>query len=416
MWNDGRAVRNDVDGLALQLRGVKQGVDVGKRLYAHGRNVLRGNARIEQDVVALRLLAVEEENVACDGEMLAQPPLDGTGDEVLRPVEVFGGAAALARLDDEDERAARLEAGFNVVDGLGALVERDVLREAAAAGNDHVRLFRHVHLIDAVHHAAGRLPRGEVVTGENGGKLHLGVHHEVDDEEIFHQPRRLAHILVQRVALQNAVAGGGVGAQLRRVEREGVVVEDGLAPADARQDALASAAEARHHMMRHRAETDHEVGLGRRAVDGDRRAVRRGAEIDKVFRFAVVVLDLDAVVDRVGHERAQLLLVAADVRAVGNDDGDVLLTHAAALREVIHQMRDHEVLPHPEARHVAHDQRDGIARPGALAQRRAVDRCVERGPQRRADIGKRGDGVAVQLADHIFLVQRQLHRAAAVGK
>ena len=168
--------------------------------------------------------------------------------------------------------------------------------------------------------------------------------------------------------------------------------------------------------MRHRAETDHEVGLGRRAVDGDRRAVRRGAEIDKVFRFAVVVLDLDAVVDRVGHERAQLLLVAADVRAVGNDDGDVLLTHAAALREVIHQMRDHEVLPHPEARHVAHDQRDGIARPGALAQRRAVDRSVERGPQRRADIGKRGDGVAVQLADHIFLVQRQLHRAAAVGK
>ena len=182
------------------------------------------------------------------------------------------------------------------------------------------------------------------------------------------------------------------------------------------QDALASAAEARHHMMRHRAETDHEIGLGRRAVDGDRRAVRRGAEIDKVFRFAVVVLDLDAVVDRVGHERAQLLLVAADVRAVGNDDGDVLLPHAAALHEVIHQMWDHEVLPHPEARHVAHDQRDGIARPGALAQRRAVDRCVERGPQRRADIGKRGDGVAVQLADHIFLIQRQLHRAAAVGK
>ena len=44
------------------------------------------------------------------------------------------------------------------------------------------------------------------------------------------------------------------------------------------------------------------------------------------------------------------------------------------------------------------------------------DRSVERGPQRRADIGKRGDGVAVQLADHIFLIQRQLHRAAAVGK
>ena len=210
MWNDGRAVRNDIDGLALQLRGVEQRVDVGKRLYAHGRNVLRGNARIEQDVVALRLLAVEEENVACDGEMLAQPLLDGAGDEVLRPVEVFDGAAALARLDDEDERAARLEAGFDVVDGLGALVERDVLREAAAAGNDHVRLFRHVHLIDAVHHAAGRLPRGEVVTGENGGKLHLGVHHEVDDEEILQHRGGLAHVLVQGISDQNAIPDFGV--------------------------------------------------------------------------------------------------------------------------------------------------------------------------------------------------------------
>ena len=54
--------------------------------------------------------------------MFAQPPLDGTGDEVLRPVEVFGGAAALARLDDEDERAARLEAGLNVVDVLFDMV------------------------------------------------------------------------------------------------------------------------------------------------------------------------------------------------------------------------------------------------------------------------------------------------------
>ena len=83
----------------------------------------------------------------------------------------------------------------------------------------------------------------------------------------------------------------GLRAQLRRVKRKGVVVEDGLAAADARQDALAPAAEACHHMMRHRAETDHEIGLGRRAVDGDRRAVRRGAEIDKVLGLAVVVLD-----------------------------------------------------------------------------------------------------------------------------
>ncbi len=61
-------------------------------------------------------------------------------------------------------------------------------------------------------------------------------------------------------------------------KREGVVVKDGLPAADAGQDAFAAAAEAGHHMMRHRAETDHEIGLGRRAVDGDRRAVGRCAE------------------------------------------------------------------------------------------------------------------------------------------
>ena len=78
-------------------------------------------------------------------------------------------------------------------------------------------------------------------------------------------------------------------------------------------DALASAAEARHHMMCHRAETDHEVGLGRRAVDGDRRAVRRGAEIDKIRRFTIVVFNPDALVDCVRHQRAQLPFVAAAV-------------------------------------------------------------------------------------------------------
>ena len=254
------------------------------------------------------------------------------------------------------------------------------------------------------------------MTREDGGELHLRVHHKTDDEEAFHHVRRLANILMQRVALEYAVADGGIGAQRRGIKGEGVVVEDGLAAADARQDALASAAEARHHMLRHRAETDHKVGLRRCAVDLDLCAVRRGAEIDKVLRLTVVVLDPDALVDRVGHERAQLLLVAAEVRAVGDDDGDVRLAHAAALRKIVHKVRDHKVLAHPKARHVAHDQRDGVAAPGALAQRRAVDRRVERGPQRRADIGKRRDGVAVQLAEHGFLVQGQLYRAVAVGE
>ena len=52
------------------------------------------------------------------------------------PVEVLGGAAALRRLDHQDQRPARLQAGLHIVNGLGALIEGNVLREAAAAGDD----------------------------------------------------------------------------------------------------------------------------------------------------------------------------------------------------------------------------------------------------------------------------------------
>ena len=65
-------------------------------------------------------------------------------------------------------------------------------------------------------------------------------------------------------------------------------------------------------------------------------------------------------------------------------------------------MRDHEVLPHPEARHVAHDQRDGIA---ALARSHSGALSIGASSEAHSAArisAKRGDGVAVQLADHIF--------------
>ena len=66
-----------------------------------------------------------------------------------------------------------------------------------------------------------------------------------------------------------------------------------------------------------------------------------------------MVLDTDAVIYRIGHKCAQLLLVAALVRPVCDDYADVCFLHSAALSEIVHQMRDYKILPHPEARHVA---------------------------------------------------------------
>ena len=169
-------------------------------------------------------------------------------------------------------------------------------------------------------------------------------------------------------------------------------------------------------MMRHRAETDHEIGLGRRAVDGDRRAVRRGAEIDKVLGLAVVVLDLDAVVDRVGHERAQLLLVAADVRAVCHDNGQPFIRNAARRMQIRHQMRNDQILPHPEPRHVAHDQRNLCTRWNLLAQRLRSDGVFQTLNKPRADVLHCGRLVSVQHRKHRPLVQRHRHAAFSVCK
>ena len=60
---------------------------------------------------------------------------------------------------------------------------------------------------------------------------------------------------------------------------------------------------------------------------------------------------------------------------------------------------------------------DGIARPGALAQRRAVDRQRRARPTVPSRISASGrDGVAVQLAENIAALQRKRHCTVTVSK
>ena len=195
-----------------------------------------------------------------------------------------------------------------------------------------------------------------------------------------------------------------------------MVVADGRKAAHAGEDALAPAAEARHDVVRARAKADHKIGRRHGTVHPHGRVVRCGAEIDEIGCLAVVVFHAEAVKNGVGDERAQLAFAAARVRAVGHDDGHVGGIDAADCGQVVRQVRNDQILPHPEARDVAHDQRDLLPRHSQRPQRRGVDGVIQTLPQRLFNIGQRGDGFAVQHAEHLTLVQRQRHAAFSVCK
>ena len=192
--------------------------------------------------------------------------------------------------------------------------------------------------------------------GENRVQLHLRVHDEVHHEKVRQHRGGLAHVLVQGISGQNAVSDFGVRAQRLGVKRIGVVVADGLKTADPGEDALSAAAEARHDMMRARAEADDKIGRRDGFIEPDRRIVRGRAEVDKVLCLAIVVLDTHLVKNVACYQRSEFLLIAAPMRAVGHDDGELAVIYAARGMQVLDQMRNHKVLPHPEPGHIAHHE------------------------------------------------------------
>ena len=194
-----------------------------------------------------------------------------------------------------------------------------------------------------------------------------------------------------------------------------MIVADAVHCADAGENALAAAAEARHHVMRTRAEADHLVRVRRNRIDLHARSVRRNADIDQIRRGAIVIHDLNAIENRVRHQRAQFLLVAAQMRAVCDQNRDLLVRNAGAIH-IVHQRRNHLVLAHPEARHIADDQTNAVARLQPVLQRRRVDRMIQRVIQRRGDALDCRKAIAVQLAQHVFLVQRNIDRPVAIAE
>ena len=102
--------------------------------------------------------------------------------------------------------------------------------------------------------------------------------------------------------------------------------------------------------------------------------------------------------------------------AVGNDNGEMIVCYAAAPVQIIHQRGNDLVLPHPEAGHVADDQRNALTGLYPAGKRGHTDRRVQHAGQRRGNILNGRNLVAVQLAQHMGLIQRKRHGAVAVTK
>ena len=142
----------------------------------------------------------------------------------------------------------------------------------------------------------------------------------------------------------------------------------------------------------------------------------RSAQIGKILGLAVVILHTDPVIDPVGDQCPQFLLIAADVSAVGHHDGQMLRLYAAFVDEIVNEMGNHQILPHPESGHVTDHQRHPISGADPLAQRRAVDGLLQRGEQGRTDVADGRRLCSMQFRQNIRFVQGKGHRPMSIFK
>ena len=236
---------------------------------------------------------------------------------------------------------------------------------------------------------------GDPVAGKGGDDLLFVVHHHVQQKRGTDHGAGLHHVRVDRVGgVHVGTADSGVGAAADAgVQGQVVVSHDGLPAGDARQDALAAAAVARHEVVHHAAGEDDLVAGQGPLVQPDGSPPAGGAHIGQVVLVrADVVLQPDPVVHGLGHQSDVLLLRLAAVGAGGGEDQDVLIPDAGGL-QLPDQDGDIGVRRLPAAGDVGDDDAHLVAGLHQRFQRRGVDGVVQ-GP---ADVLRRGPPGQVHL-------------------
>ena len=220
---------------------------------------------------------------------------------------------------------------------------------------------------------------GDPVTGKSADDLLVVVHHHIDQEGGLCHGAGFHHVGVDGVAV------GEVGAADLRVgpcaeagiQGQVMVFHDGLPAGDARQDALAAAAEARHEMVHHTAGKDDMVALQGTLVQPHRGPPGGGAHILEVCLIrGLVVHQANAVVNRLCHQADVLLLCLAAVGAGGGDDEHVLIPDTGGL-QLLHQNGDVGLGRLPAAGHIRDNDAHRLPRLYQLFQRFGVDGMLQ---------------------------------------
>ena len=269
---------------------------------------------------------------------------------------------------------------------LDALVDILVQRRAAVGGDDNVGI-RRLYLRVAEQEVAAGPVRRDIVAGKGRHSLLVLVDDDVDDVGELRHGRGRDHVLVHRVAVEDA------GARIRAVdEAAAVIAHHRDLVADAGQHALAPAGKAREEVRLDEALGDQQLRLGGEPVDHAGRAGGQNAHPD-VRRGIPAVVDDDAAlpIQLVAELYAQLLLRAGAMEARGHQQRD--LDIRAALPQLPEHVRQ-DIPAGDRARMVGNDDDAVFSAPGQLRKARAVDRMLHR-------LSDDGQAVApgLQLAD-----------------
>ena len=208
-----------------------------------------------------------------------------------QPVRKHGRLLDIRTLQHDNGNAARFNCHIHVHVGFGALIQIDVLRIAAAAGDDHIRLFFNGNAADFQQILATLIKGSLPVTGYHFVQAAVAGQHHIQQKVRINKGRTFHQVFMERVPFQFGSHGIGVTA-FTRLLRQGqhMVVIDSFQACHARHHSFAPAAKTGHGMQGHGAGSDDSVRIGHDFIDIYLVSSGSGPHVNHVFHIPAVML------------------------------------------------------------------------------------------------------------------------------
>ena len=213
------------------------------------------------------------------------------------------------------------------------------------------------------------MPGLDHIAGTGPGDAPLAVETDVDDEVAAGHERDAGVFLVDRVAVEDAAI------RLRVLQKARAVPDlDGFEGGDSRADDLTATGVASHEVRLDQAGRDLEIGTEITAVEPNRHAIGRFAEVIVFLQHLAVVILNPVIGDDLRTEHLfQLGAFVGPVQAGGDENENILPRHALLLQRP-QQGRQDELVRH-RPRNVADKDAGVLAAVGEVRERRRADRA-----------------------------------------